>query len=44
LGVGPGAMYQFNKDSFLYLNLYAETLAQNRSEGDRAVLRFVHHF
>jgi hypothetical protein len=44
LGVGPGAMYQFNKGSFLYLNLYAETLAQNRSEGDRVVLRFVHHF
>jgi hypothetical protein len=44
LGAGPGATYQFDKDSFLFFNFYAETLAQNRAEGDRLVLRFVHHF
>jgi hypothetical protein len=44
LGVGPGAVYQLDKDTFLFLNLYAEALAQNRAEGDRFILRLVHHF
>ena len=42
--IGPGALWSFSQNSHLFLNLYFESNAQYRPEGERFVLRFVHHF
>jgi anthranilate 1,2-dioxygenase (deaminating, decarboxylating) large subunit len=44
LGIGPGAMWSFSQDNHLFANVYFETAAENRPEGDRFNIRFVHHF
>jgi hypothetical protein len=44
LGLGPGAIYSFSKDTHLFFNAYWESNVQNRPEGERFVLRLVHHF
>lgn len=44
LGVGPGAIVTLDKNSYLFVNAYAETLVENRTEGERVLVRFVHHF
>jgi hypothetical protein len=44
LGLGPGATYQVNKDTFLFFNAYAEMLVRNRTEGEKFLIRLVHHF
>lgn len=44
LGLGPGALYSFNQDTHLFLNMYFETAAEYRTEGERYQLRLVHHF
>lgn len=44
LGIGPGALWHINKDNHLFFNMYFETEAENRPEGSRYNLRFVHHF
>jgi anthranilate 1,2-dioxygenase (deaminating, decarboxylating) large subunit len=44
LGIGPGAVYHFSPDDHIFVNLFFETLAENRPEGIRAVLRWTHHF
>jgi len=44
LGIGPGLLWSISKDAFLFLNVYFETLAENRPEGERYNLRFVYHF
>lgn len=42
--IGPGALWSFNQDNHLFVNAYVESDAENRPEGDRYNIRFVHHF
>jgi anthranilate 1,2-dioxygenase (deaminating, decarboxylating) large subunit len=44
LGIGPGMVYHHSQDQHLFLNLFNETLSENRTEGTRITLRYVHHF
>ena len=42
--IGPGALWSFNPDNHLFLNVFVEMNAENRPEGERYGLRYVHHF
>jgi hypothetical protein len=44
LGIGPGFVFHFSKDSHLFVNVYFETAVQNRPEGQRYNFRYVYHF
>ncbi len=44
LGLGAGALYSFSRDTHLFFNMYVETAAENRPEGERYNVRLVHHF
>jgi hypothetical protein len=44
LGIGPGLLWHITKDDHLFFNTYFESMAENRTEGDRFNLRYVHHF
>jgi len=44
LGIGPGLLWSFSQDSHLFFNAYFETSVKNRPEGERMILRYVHHF
>ncbi len=44
LGIGPGAILSFSQTSHVFCNLYWETDAENRPEGFKLNLRYVHRF
>lgn len=44
LGIGPGLLYSFSRDDHFFLNTYFETKTENRPQGNRINLRWVHHF
>ena len=44
VGLGPGALWSFNQENHLFVNLYFETAAQSRPEGERLNIRYVYHF
>jgi anthranilate 1,2-dioxygenase (deaminating, decarboxylating) large subunit len=44
LGIGPGVVYHHSQDQHVFANVFFEPLAENRTEGIRMTLRYVHHF
>jgi anthranilate 1,2-dioxygenase (deaminating, decarboxylating) large subunit len=44
LGIGPGLVFHINQNNHLFFNAYFETMVDNRTEGMKFLLRFVHHF
>ena len=42
--IGPGAIFSFSQNNHLFFNAYFEMATENRTEGTRLNLRWVHHF
>jgi len=42
--IGPGMVYTFGPNSFLFLNYYIESYVRNRPKGMEGVIRYVQHF
>jgi hypothetical protein len=42
--IGPGLLYSMDPNNHLFFNVYFETDAENRAEGERFTLRYVRHF
>lgn len=42
--IGPGALLSLSKDTHLFFNAYFESNVKSRPEGERYVVRLVHHF
>jgi anthranilate 1,2-dioxygenase (deaminating, decarboxylating) large subunit len=44
LGLGLGGLYSFSKESHIFFNFFDESNVENRTEGQRYIIRFVYHF
>jgi hypothetical protein len=44
LGIGPGLLFSLSQDTHFFLNVYFETAVENRTQGQRYLLRWVQHF
>ena len=44
LAIGPGLAYGFNKENVLSVNAYFEQQAENRTQGNKLVLNWLHKF
>ncbi|HTP66497.1 MAG TPA: transporter [Geobacteraceae bacterium] len=42
--IGPGVLFSFSQNDHLFFNAFFEMEAENRTQGDRFNLRWVHHF
>lgn len=43
-GIGPGCIFSLSPEKHFFFNSYWEDAAENRTEGYRMTMRYVHHF